>query len=224
MASDQPKIAAFFDLDRTLIDVNSAVLYARFEHRNKRISAWHVFLTAFYTVLYHVNVLDMERAYEQASKIYRGLPEQELEQRAREFFFTEIDHRLQPGARQALAEHRQLGHELVLLTSSSSYQAAAACESWGLDHWIANRFPCESGLLTGTVAKPLCYGSGKVTYAEEWAADRNIDLAASYFYSDSYSDLPMLQRVGFPKVVNPDPKLKVFSRQQNWPILDWALV
>lgn len=216
------QIAAFFDLDRTLIDVNSAVLYAKFERRHGRISLHQLLTTAFYTGLYHLNVLDMERAYQRATRHYKGASEMELAQRTAEFFQQEIEHRLQPGARQALADHRERGHQLVLLTSSSSYQAQAATKRWGLDHWIANQFPANNGLLEGTFRRPLCYGPGKVVLAERWAREHNIDLENSYFYSDSYSDLPMLRRVGFPKVVNPDPKLKNYSKRMNWQILNWA--
>jgi len=218
------KIAAFFDLDRTLIDVNSAVLYAKFERRYGRISSWQLFVTAIYTALYHLNVLDMEQAYANATLHYKGLPEAEITQRTRQFFAQDVAHRLQPGAKKTLLEHRNQGHSLVLLTASSSYQSQAAIESWGLDHWIANCFPTQDGYLDGTFAQPLCYGSGKVELAEKWAKEHQIDLSRSYFYSDSFSDLPMLQRVGFPKVVNPDPKLKSYSKRMNWQILNWSAV
>jgi HAD superfamily hydrolase (TIGR01490 family) len=217
----QGKIAAFFDLDRTLIDVNSAVLYAKFEKRHNRINYRQLFMSIFYTGLYHLNLLDMESAYQKVTQHYKGMLEQELAERTLAFFSAEVEPRLQPGARQALADHRQRGHRLVLLTSSSCYQAMAACQSWGLDHWIANQFPSKDGILDGTFVKPLCYGPGKVTLAEKWARQEGINLDQSYFYSDSYSDLPMLRRVGFPKVVNPDPKLKNYSRQMKWQVLNW---
>ena len=60
-----------------------------------------------------------------------------------------------------------------------------------------------------------------MTRAEAWARARGADLADSYFYSDSYSDLPMLQRVGRPRVVSPDPRLRVAARLRGWPILTW---
>lgn len=217
------QVVAFFDLDRTLIDVNSAVLYARHERDHKRISNWQLFTTAVYTGLYHFNLLDMNKAYSRAISYYRGLEEETLDSRSREFFHQKVRHRLQPGAQKAIEEHRSKAHLLVLLTSSSSYQARAACEAWGFDDWIANRFPtCKQGKLLGTFQEPLCYGRGKVELAEEWAKDKNVDLDASYFYSDSYSDLAMLERVGYPKVVNPDPKLKSLSKRLNWPVLDWT--
>lgn len=77
------------------------------------------------------------------------------------------------------------------------------------------------GRLTGRVDRPICYGPGKVEHARRWAADHGIDLGASWFYSDSRSDLPMLEAVGSPEVVNPDPRLGFVARRRGWPIHRW---
>jgi len=214
--------AAFFDLDRTLIDVNSAVLYAKFEKRHKRISNWQLVSSLVYTGLYHFNFIDIEKAYEKASSHYKGVTEAQMKERTTEFFMNEIRHRIQPGAIQALDTHKQMAHKLVLLSTSSSYQAELAAQCWGLDHWIANRFPTMGGILDGSVAKPLCYGKGKVYWAEKWAEQHGICLKDSYFYTDSFSDLPMLLMVGHPRVVNPDPKLRRYAERNKWQILDWS--
>ena len=79
----------------------------------------------------------------------------------------------------------------------------------------------ENGLLTGDLDGPLCYGDGKVIRAEQWAEEAGVDLDVSYFYSDSYSDIPMLERVGHPRVVNPDFRLRRIAKKKGWPILDW---
>lgn len=216
------QVVAFFDLDRTLIDVNSAVLYAKYERRHGRISGWQLFTALIYSTLYHLNLLDMEAAYSNALKHYKGVEEVSIDENTRTFFMEEVNHRLQPGAKKALEFHRSRGHKLVLLSTSSNYQAKAAAESWGLDDYIANKFPAQDGLLKGKVGKPFCYGEGKVELAERWIEGKSVDLSKCYFYSDSYSDLPMLLRVGNPKVVNPDPKLKQYSKKVSWEIFDWA--
>lgn len=216
------RAAAFFDLDRTLIDVNSAVLYARYERRAGRISSWQLFRTVINTLLYHLSVLDMEKAYSAALAHYRGAEEAEMLERTRLFFEAEVNPRLQPGARAALQRHKGEGHPLVMLSSSSSFQASIASQKWGLDDWIANRFPTENGRMLGTFQPPLCYGPGKVELARLWAEKNGVDLSLSYFYSDSFSDLPMLLEVGHPVVVNPDPRLKAYAQKNAWPLVDWA--
>jgi phosphoserine phosphatase len=69
--------------------------------------------------------------------------------------------------------------------------------------------------------RPICYGPGKVEVAEAWACANGVDLAASSFYSDSSTDVPMLERVGRPYAVHPDPRLALLARSRGWPILDW---
>ncbi len=215
--------AAFFDLDRTLIDVNSGVLYAKHEYRAGRIGFFKLTQSMFYMFLYHLSLVDMQKAYASAVRHYEGVPAAELDERTRSWFAAEVDGRLQPGARAALEEHARQGHPRVLLTSSSSYVSRCCEESWGLDGWIANSFPTDGeGRLDGTYEPPLCYGPGKVLRAETWAEEHDVDLDASHFYSDSYTDLPMLERVGHPHVVNPDPRLRREAKRRAWPVLDWS--
>jgi phosphoserine phosphatase len=76
----------------------------------------------------------------------------------------------------------------------------------------------EDGRLTGRVTPPVCYGQGKVVWAERFAAEHDVDLDAGYFYTDSISDLPLLERVGHPVAVNPDPRLRRLADKRGWPI------
>ena len=213
---------AFFDLDRTLIDVNSGLLWARHERRQGHISASQMARAIFWTGLYHLAVIDMETAMTRALDHYRGVRADDLDRRTRAWFERDVARRLRPAAGRAVEQHRARGDALVILTNSSSYEAQAAAERWRFDDYLANRFPIdEAGCLTGAFERPLCYGRGKVARAEAWARARSIDLAACTFYSDSYSDLPMLERVGHPRVVNPDPRLRVAARRRRWPVLTW---
>jgi HAD superfamily hydrolase (TIGR01490 family) len=215
-------IAAFFDLDGTLIAENSAMLWAEHEREHGNIARWQLVRAGLWSVLYRLSVIDIESAYAEATRHYRGQRFDDLQQRTAVWFQAEVEWRLRPQARSALADHRRAGHRLVLLTSSSCFEATAAAGAWGFDEWIANRFPTDAaGELDGTFAQPLCYGGGKVTLAEQWAARRQVDLDRCFFYSDSYSDLPMLERVGEPRVVAPDPRLRVAASLRGWPTLRW---
>ena len=76
----------------------------------------------------------------------------------------------------------------------------------------------EDGRLTGAIEPPACYGTGKVVWARRFAAEHGVDLGASYFYTDSISDLPLLEQVGHPVAVNPDPRLRRLATRRGWPI------
>lgn len=215
--------AAFFDLDRTLIPFNSGAKYARWEHRAGRLSAFRLVQSSMWLALYHLALVDMTRAYEKAVALYRGVPSHELDARTREWFAAEIETTLLAGGRAAIDEHKAAGRPTVLLSSTSSWMATVVAERWGLDAWLANAFPTDAGgALTGKVTPPLCYGPGKVEHARRWAASNDVDLGASWFYSDSHSDLPMLEAVGHAVVVNPDPRLKLAARRRGWPIVKWS--
>jgi len=214
--------AAFFDLDRTLIAFNSGMRYARWEHRNKRLSTLQLAQSGVWMALYHLSLIDMTKAFERAVAFYRGQSAAVIDERTRAWFASEIEAHILPAARAAIAEHRAAGRPIVLLSSTSSWMATVVSERWGFDAWLANVFPHDArGLLTGEVVKPLCYGPGKVEHARRWAEAHRVDLRESWFYSDSHSDVPMLAAVGHPVVVNPDPRLRGVARRRGWPVVDW---
>jgi len=220
--SPTSNIAAFFDLDLTLLTVNSGSTWVRSELREGRIGAWMALQGSLFLLAYKVFDLDMERLFNKALTTVRGEDEETVRQRTYTWFEREVVPRVAPGGVRQVAEHRQQGHQLVLLTSSSLYESEAAIRHFGLDGMLCTRYQVVDGKLNGRVVTPLCFGPGKVLYAEQYAAEHGIDLARSYFYSDSFTDLPMLERVGNPRAVHPDPRLKRTARKRGWPILDWG--
>jgi HAD superfamily hydrolase (TIGR01490 family) len=215
------KAAAFFDLDHTLLGANSGALWARRELRLGRISLAQAFEAILHTVLHRLSLEDADAPLRRALAFYRGETEADLARWTREWFREEVKDRFVPGAAAVLEEHRRAGHLRVLLTSSSPYLALVVSEHLGLDAWLSQGYAVEDGRLTGEPVLPLCYGSGKAVYARRFASERGVDLGASYFYTDSYSDLPTLLAVGHPRVVNPDLRLRWCARRRGWPILDW---
>jgi HAD superfamily hydrolase (TIGR01490 family) len=214
--------AAFFDLDRTLITVNSGDLWVKRERRLGRITLRQVAEATVLFIAYRLSVVDIEAAMRKALAVYRGEREERLARWTREWYMEAVAACVSPAARRALDEHRAVGHPLVLLTSSSPYLSAVVAEQLGLDAWISSRYEVHDGLLTGEPMLPICYGAGKVGYAERYAAESDVDLSRSYFYTDSYTDLPMLLRVGEPRVVNPDLRLRLYARWRGWPVLVWS--
>ncbi len=222
MTTGANKTAAFFDMDRTLLDMNSSTLWAKHELLKRSISLKQFGRVLVWNALYHLSMIDIETAYKEALAHYRGRHYDDLQDETRRWFARDVAHHVRPGALRALREHREQGHHLVLLTSASAFAARAAVDTWEMDDFLSNDFPTDSaGRLDGTFITPLCYGEGKVTRARVWADERGVDLRESYFYSDSYSDAPMLRVIGRPRVVSPDPRLSREARQRGWPVLQW---
>ena len=216
-----PSAAAFFDLDGTLLIVNSARLWIRRERRLGRISLRQVAHAALRIGAYGLGVLDMESALRAALATLRGVPEEEVRAETQAWWREEVRPFVAPGGRAALEAHRRRGDRLVLLTSSSRYAAEMAMEDFGLDAVLYQRYEVVDGRFTGEPLRPICYAAGKVQVAEDWARAHDVDLARSSFYSDSSTDLPMLERVGHPYAVQPDLRLRLVARVRAWPILDW---
>jgi len=213
--------AAFFDLDGTLLEVNSAPLWFRRERAAGRLPLRQALEAGAWLGLDHVGMLRARTALGRAVRTLEGESEEELEERTRVFFEEDLRERFATGGLAALEAHREAGMPVVLLTSASIYLARLVEEHLGLDDALSMSFEVRDGRFTGNIDQ-LCYGAAKVTVAERWAADRGVDLSRCWFYTDSVTDLPMLERSGRPMVVRPDPRLARIAKRRGWPILDWS--
>ena len=218
-----PMAIAFFDLDRTILAINSGSGWVKSEYRDGFITRWQVLRASAWLLRYHLGFADMEGVLREALAAYAGHPESELRARTRRFYAAAVRDQIRPGARDALEQHRTDGEKLVLLTTASNYLSEAVGETLPLDDWLCSRFEVDGqGRLTGEPVV-LCYGKHKVDLATEWADREGVELADCAFYSDSFTDLPMLEAVGRPVVVDPDPRLRRVARRRGWPIADWGL-
>ncbi|MEE2904578.1 MAG: HAD-IB family hydrolase [Myxococcota bacterium] len=214
---------AFFDLDRTLLSKNSGSLWVKREFKAGRISLRRAVQASIWLMRYHLGQANIEHALDHAVSTLAGKLEKDLERRTYQFYEEEIKHLYRPGALQAIEKHRKEGHQLVLLTSSSEYLSEACRKQLQLDDILCNRFDVDNeGYFTGDLIKPACYGKGKLVHANRYLNDTKGSLENCYFYTDSISDLPVLEAVGYPKIVAPDRKLRKEAYARGWPILDWS--
>jgi putative phosphoserine phosphatase/1-acylglycerol-3-phosphate O-acyltransferase len=110
---------------------------------------------------------------------------------------------------------------LAILSTSPTYVTRPIAEALGIEQVISTQFEVENGQFTGRLVGPACVGKGKVHWAEDLGAKMGLDLEKSWFYTDSYTDMPMLERVGNRVVVNPDPRLRRTAKRRGWPVEDW---
>lgn len=214
---------AFFDLDRTLLSVNSGSGWVRAEYTDGHISRWQLLRATLWLARYHLGLAEMEAVLQDAIAAYAGQPEADLRDRTHRFYEREVRHQIRPGALDALDRHRAAGDRLVLLTTSSNYLSERVGHQLALDDWLCSRFEVDpDGRLTGRPIT-LCYGPHKVALATAWAAAHGVALADCAFYSDSITDAPMLEAVGRPIVVQPDPRLRRLARARGWREEDWGL-
>ena len=214
---------AFFDFDRTLISANSGVLWLRNEIRQGNISLLKGLAATLWVARYHLGFARKGKGLERAIASLEGRAEAELRERTTAFYEADVRALYRPGARRAVEEHRAEGDELVLLTSSPAYLAELVARDLQLDAVLCNRFEVDSdGLYTGRTIGDLCYGIGKLRHAQRHARDRGVDLEDCAFYTDSFSDLAVMEAVGRPVAVNPDQRLRRVATSRGWEIVDWG--
>jgi putative phosphoserine phosphatase/1-acylglycerol-3-phosphate O-acyltransferase len=124
-----------------------------------------------------------------------------------------------PYAQQLIAEHRAQGRTLVMATTTPEDLIRPLAEQLGFDEVIATRYGRRAGHYDGTIDGEFVWGKGKARSVAEWAFRRRIDLDASYAYSDSYYDVPLLSIVGHPRAVNPDPRMMALATLRRWPVV-----
>ena len=214
--------AAFFDLDGTLLRVNSGKLWFRRERAQGRLPLSASVEAALWLGLYGLGLMRGQTALGRAVRGLKGTREDDIDARTRAFFDEELRDLFAPGGLAAVEAHKSAGDRVVLLTSSSVYLGRCVQDFLGLDDILTMRFVVEDGHFTGAI-DTLCYGQAKVDVASAWADREGIDLDTSWFYSDSITDLPMLERVGRAMIVQPDPRLSRAARRRGWPVLDWSV-
>lgn len=214
-------IAAFFDMDRTVLTIDTATSWMRFLRARGELGRRGLARALWWSSLYKLAVLDIEALATRLVADLAGDDEADMLAKCEIWHREHVDGTVAIAARRAIAFHRERGDEVVLLTGSTQYAAEVVARSLGIDHVLCSRLEVAAGRFTGRLAS-LCVGRHKVTLAEAWAAERGVDLARSWFYSDSYNDLPMLQRVGRAIAVNPDPRLERHARRRRWPVEHWV--
>lgn len=219
---DAGEVCAFFDVDHTLLDVNSGARWLRHAWRTGQTSTLQAVRALGWLVRYRLALLDLEAVTALAARDYRGHSAADLDAEARSWFRRDIEGHVCIEGRARVADHLERGHVVALLTSGTRFSVTPLAELLGVRDLLCTELEVEAGVLTGRHIAPACAGAGKVVYAERFAAERGIDLSRSYFYTDSFSDLPMLERVGCPRVINPDPRLKRRARTRGWEIERWT--
>ena len=215
---------AFFDLDKTLLEINSARLWMRWQRKQQRMTVWQTLQASYWLALYHLGVTGVEAAIRKAVRYnFTGANQKETMLQVRQFYTQELHNKYRPKALQVLQQQRALGHRLVLLTSALHELAELVTQQLHLDSCLCTHLQVDKeGNYTGQVMEPMCFGQGKLQLAQQFAQQNDVQLQDCLFYTDSVWDLPLLQQVGSPVVVNPDPNLRRKAKRQGWPIEDWG--
>jgi HAD superfamily hydrolase (TIGR01490 family) len=215
--------AAFFDLDRTVIAKSSALAFGRPFYRDGLIKRRDVVKGAYAQLMFRLGGADeaaMARTRDYLAQLCAGWPVDQVRQVVSEALDELINPYIYAEADELIEEHRAAGRDIVLVSASGEEIVRPIGELLGVTDVIATRMAVADGHYTGEI-EFYAAGEAKVAAARALAAARGYDLAESYAYSDSVSDLPLLAAVGHPTAVNPDRALRRAATERQWPIREF---
>lgn len=209
-------------MDRTLVRLETASLYVRYQ-RDIGEATWRDMARTMYWVgQYTLGILDMPKVAAKVLLGIRGMPETVLAARCDDWFSQYVERHIADAGREAVRGHRAAGDICAIVTGASPYAARPLARRLGIEHVVSTVFEMdEKRRFTGRAEQPLCLGAGKVTRALRLAEECGFRLEDAVFYTDSVSDLPLLERVGEPVIVNPDPRLRRVAEKRRWRIERW---
>ena len=216
-----PHIGAFFDFDGTLIHGFSAVDFYLDRIRRGNVGP----LEGLQTIAMALKGITTEEDFEKFVGVgltaFKGRPEEEILEAGDKVFRGSVAARVFPEAWQLVEAHQRMGHTLVLASSATRFQIQPAADVLGIKHILHTGLEVdEEGKLTGRTSKNL-WRSGKANAVREFAAAYDIDLDASYGYSNGDEDIPFLEQVGHPAATTSESRLRAHAIEHGWPVLDF---
>ncbi len=216
--SSGPRIGAFFDLDRTLMAGFSAGAFVRELVRTGRITAGDLTQVLLAAARFRLGGKGFSGFVGDIAGVLRGVPESELVQVGERLFTERLAAGVYPESRALVRAHQRKDHTVAVISSALRYQIEPLARDLDIPHVLCTQLDVQDGIFTGRVIHPTCYGTGKAAAGRQFAAAAGVDLAQSYFYSDSDEDLPLLHIVGRPRPINPNRRLKAIAAKRGWPV------
>lgn len=213
--------AAFFDLDKTLMEGSSALDFARAWYRAGFLSRRQLARDALANLRFRLRGSTDEQNEAIRRRVLDAIAGQRVVdlRRLTPEVLAGILPRVYPEMLKEAYAHQDAGRTAFIVTAASQEMAELLAHVLVLDGGVGTRSEIHDGVYTGRPDGPFTYGEGKADALREVAAERGLDLAASYAYSDSESDLPMLRAVGHPVAVNPDAGLARVAREEGWRVM-----
>lgn len=209
------QIVALFDLDYTLLQADSEALWSKYLFDQGMVdSAFMAGINAFFKQ-YEDGTIDLRRYQE---FLLAPLVQNPLAGmlRLRQDYLEWVRDVARPEMLERVSLHRSQNHALVMITATSSFIAEPIAHMLGFPNLICTRLEVSNGHFTGKISGVPAFQYGKVIQLAAWLREKRLSLTGSWFYSDSHNDLPLLNLVDYPVMVEPDDTLQKYGQEQGW--------
>ncbi|MBO0843390.1 MAG: HAD family hydrolase [Nocardioides sp.] len=215
------RVAAFFDLDKTIIAKSSTLAFSKPFQAGGLISRKALLRSAYSQFVYVVGGADhdqMEKMRKFLSELVTGWDVATVKEIVADTLHNIVDPLVYDEAVELMEEHKAAGHDVVIVSASGTEVVEPIGEMLGADHVVATQMKIEDGRYTGEI-ELYAYAAEKARAVQALAARFGYDLDRCYAYSDSVTDEPMLAEVGHPFAVNPDKDLRKIAKERDWDVL-----
>ena len=221
--SAEPKVAAFFDLDETVIRGASSWILTRELFRHGFFGISDLFFAARHAFLYVVLGEDQKRIEQVKTRALQVMAGHTCEEimAISQRVCDRLEKKLFPQAQGLIKRHQAAGHDIWLISAAPSELPQMLAERLGITGGIGTQVAVKDGIYEARLASELMHAQGKRDRVEALAAERGYDLQSCFAYSDSDNDTPLLTLVGKPSAINPDIWLRVRALQRGWPVIDF---
>ncbi|MFD2417590.1 HAD family hydrolase [Amycolatopsis pigmentata] len=223
-AGPGPGVAAFFDLDKTIIASSSALAFSKPMLRHGLISRRAALKSAYAQLVFSLSGADedrTERMRAEISALCTGWDVEQVRAIVNETLHDIVDPLVYAEAAELIASHKARGHDVIVLSAAGEEVVTPIAGLLGVTHSVATRMEIVDGRYSGQVDF-YCYGAQKSVAAKQLAVDNGYDLSSCFAYTDSSTDIPLLETVGHPHAVNPDRALRRLSLERGWPVLTFT--
>ncbi|MBN1133269.1 MAG: HAD family phosphatase [Bacteroidales bacterium] len=211
---------AFFDLDMTILSVNSANILVKESIARNMLSRQQVRNAILLSFLYKLQLHDTTRIIRRMLRWLEGLTEENVNSVSGEIFKRNLVHFLRPEILREIELHRSHDAGIVLLSSATSFACNPVARYLEMDDVICSRIGVQNGYLTGHTVGKLVFGPEKKHRLLNYCRSKNYRPEQCYYYGDSIADIHVLEAVGYPVCVYPDKKLRKVAEKRGWKIID----
>ncbi|HVN59099.1 MAG TPA: HAD-IB family hydrolase [Bacteroidales bacterium] len=218
---EKEKYCVFFDLDGTLTSINSGYALFRTAYSKGLVDKSGILKAIMLSALHKYHLTDAGNLIKAMGKWVKGTDQSVFARIAEESVEKYLLDSVYPDARNEISYHRSHNATLVLLSSAVEEICKPIACHIGIDHYICTSMESSGGTLTGLPNGAYCYGNEKRRQMEDFLAMNGSLPSAAFYYADSISDLPVLERVGNPVCINPEKKLLRAAGKAGWPVRQW---
>lgn len=219
MKSDYAYLAAF-DLDKTILSLNSSRLIVSAARKNGLMSRPQLYQAAAFSFIYKFDLMEPTRIVNAMMGWLKGVNLEEVIQMNKQWILPGLIECIRPEMKKEIEYHKEQNAKVIILSSALPYLCEPVCAHLNMDDVVCSRLEVENGTFSGKSIGPLVYKKEKKTRLVDYCRQQNFDMDTTWYYGDAFTDRFILKAVGNAVCVQPEIKLKLLAKKQGWKILN----